>query len=140
MFLRGFFLGSAQVVKWVWAFFSTCPMSFILQLSYRASGFPSVMKAIWFLKSRRVLLTGVADSIKTFVLTPDFITFSINHFARFILISPSFFILSMGLPRKLWDSSITTRSYAPQLKFSRSIPLASERPDSLPISVWYNVV
>ena len=140
MFRSGFFLVSAQMVKWVWAFFRVKGISLILQHSKRASGFPSVIKAIWFRKSRRELLTGVADNMSTFVLTPERMIFSINHCARFICADPSSRIFSMGLPRKLWDSSMTMRSYAPQLKLPRSMPLASERPLTLVRSVWKRTV
>ncbi len=40
---------------------------------------PSVTKAIWFFRSARRLFTGVADSISTWVFTPDWMTWRISR-------------------------------------------------------------
>jgi len=109
-FLFGFFFLSAQLVNCVWAFFIVNAIFFTPVLSNIASFLPSVINDIWFLRSFKLLFTGVAESIRTFVFTPLLIIFSINHLARFMRVVPSSLIFSIGLPLKLWLSSITTKS------------------------------
>ena len=73
--------------------------------SNKAVSSPSVTKEIWFRKSVKRLLTGVADSISTRVFTPSRMIFRISRSYRVSLPWRGDFLL-----RKLCDSSITTRS------------------------------
>ena len=79
-------------------------LRFVFRFLLKFSDSPSYASASWFFKSRNLLLTGVAESIKTLVLTPSLITLFIS-FSYLVSLS-----LKASLFLKLCDSSITTKS------------------------------